>query len=81
MSLAVNRFEIVNPDIFGNLLDPNPYHRGKFYLSHSEVEFLVILCKVYFPEVLSPEADLRPRPSLHTHNRDREKSSGQANAV
>ncbi len=25
-----------------------------------------------------PKADLRPRPSMHTHNRDMEKSSGQA---
>jgi hypothetical protein len=27
---------------------------------------------------LSLEADLHPRPSMHTLNRDREKSSGQA---
>jgi hypothetical protein len=27
---------------------------------------------------MSPEADLRPRPSMYANNRDREKSSGQA---
>ncbi len=32
----------------------------------------------YFTWGLSLEADLRLRPALHTHNRDREKSSGQA---
>jgi hypothetical protein len=26
---------------------------------------------------VTPEADLRPRPSMRTHNREREKSSGQ----
>jgi hypothetical protein len=36
-------------------------------LPHSELEFLVILCTCILPEVLSPEADLRPRPSMHTH--------------
>jgi hypothetical protein len=42
---------------------------------YSEAEFLVILCTYIQPHVLSPEVDLRPRPSLHTHtvhNRDRE---------
>jgi hypothetical protein len=33
---------------------------------------------VYQPEVLSPEADLRSRASVHTQNGDIEKSSGQA---
>jgi hypothetical protein len=38
-----------------------------------EAEFLVILCKY-----ILPEADLRLRPSMYTHSRDREKTSGQA---
>jgi hypothetical protein len=38
-----------------------------------EAEFLVILCRC-----ILPEADLRLRPSMHTHNKDREKTSGQA---
>jgi hypothetical protein len=35
-----------------------------------EAKFLVILCTCIEPEVLSPESDLRPGPSLHTHNKD-----------
>jgi hypothetical protein len=31
--------------------------------------------------VLSPEADLRPRPSMHKHNRDIEKGSDQGHPV
>jgi hypothetical protein len=31
--------------------------------------------------VLSPEADLRPRPSMHKHNRDIEKISDQGHPV
>ncbi len=44
--------------------------RGEIF-SHSEDGYLT-----WGPA--SPEADLRPRPSMHAHNRDIEKSSGQA---
>ena len=40
-----------------------------------EAKFLSICIK---PEALPPEADLRSRPSIHTHNRDLERSSCQA---
>jgi hypothetical protein len=32
----------------------------------SDAKLEVILCTCVKPEVLSPEADLRPRPSMHT---------------
>jgi hypothetical protein len=44
--------------------------RGRIF-SHSVYVYLTY-------KVMSPEADLRPRPSMHTHSRDREDSSGQA---
>ncbi len=43
-----------------------------------DAKVLDILCTMYMqPEVLSPEADLRMRPSMHTHNREIEKRSGE----
>jgi hypothetical protein len=45
--------------------------------SNPEAKFLVILCTCIYPEVLSPEADLRPHPTIHTHNKDSEVSSGR----
>jgi hypothetical protein len=76
---------IYRPDI-GCILFHTPANQQGIYL-RTGLEFLVILCacikpEVLEPEALSPEADLRLRPSMHTDNTDREKSSGQAaNAV
>ncbi len=43
-----------------------------FVHDNPEAKFLIILCTCFLPEVLPPEADLRPRPSMHTHKRDKE---------
>jgi hypothetical protein len=52
--------------------------RNAFTFYCPEAEFLVILCPCILLEILPPAADLRPRPTMHPHNRGREKGSGQA---
>ncbi len=58
------------------------FHGGLFLTEMCSV-FLLLRHYAYSPYTyftwgLSLEADLRLRPAMHTHNRDREKSSGQA---
>jgi len=54
-------------------------HREDQRFCSAEQDF--ILCTFISPEVLSHEVDLRPPPSMHTHNRDIEMSSGQATQI
>jgi hypothetical protein len=45
-------------------------HRFQIKYPRIKGEIFSHFVYVYLHEVLSPEADLRPRPSMHTHNRN-----------
>jgi hypothetical protein len=55
------RFRLPRGEAFFVVFNPS------FRVANSEAEFfLVILCTFFKSEVLSPEADLRPHPFMHT---------------
>ncbi len=76
-------FVFVKKELLFTTFSENPdamYNVGKCTWLNilADAEFAVICVSLFnLGGVLSPEADLRPRPSLRTHNREREKSSGQ----
>ncbi len=69
----------MNPNATGEKLDPPVFDICSSLQKRNLWSFCCTNVRVFFlPEDLSPEADLRSRPSMNTHNREIEKISGQA---